>query len=287
MTLIRNLILVGVFLLTLKIVLTTMGSEQPTEEAARFLKIAQSGDERKIVSQFGDNTCGCQPRGGYVAFIKYESGEPDNLAFLVGHPFKVGDMSQRRVPTKLKYDGGNLPWEKPESSEVRVKITFDPSSYSPYFLPLDMAFGHATKIEDLKKFCADPAPGFTRDFALRLRPDVKPGVVAGPEKLIDKEKFMADHYMELLEPAERKHLRPLDAGVVTLADGQTAPAADFLNQYPRLKEAELRLLVVRRGHFKNWQVKKGKISNPIFQLPDGKTIALEGPEDELVPGSAK
>lgn len=286
MSYLRNLVLLAVLILTLNVVLTTLSSEQPQEEAARFLKILQSGDERQTVLQFGDNTCGCQPRGGYVAFIKYESGEPDNLAFAFGHPLKVGEMSQTPVPTRLKNPGGNLPWEKPESREVRIKVQFDPKLYSPYFLPLDMAFGHAVKEEDLKKFCADPAPNFTRELAIRLRPELTAGVVKPPDNSSDAEKFMADHYMPLLPPAERKYFRPLDAGVVTMADGSSVPASNFAAQLPRLREAEVKLLVVRRGRFKHWQVKKGTVFNPVFQLADGKLVPLSGPNDELVPGSA-
>lgn len=286
MSYLRNLILIAVLILTVNVVLRTLSSEEPQEEAGRFLKILQSGDERQTVLQFGDNTCGCQPRGGYVAFIKYESGEPDNLAFGFGHPFKVGEMTQTPVPTRTKNPGGNMPWEKPESREVRVNVEFDPKRYSPYFVPLDMAFGHAIKESDLKKFCADPSENFSRELTVRLRPELAAGVVKPPDNNPDKEKFMADHYLPLLAPAERKYLRPMDAGAVILEDGTSVPASNYAAQLPRLKQAIVKLLVVRRSRFKHWQVKKGTVCNPVFQLADGKTLLLSGPDEELVPGSA-
>ncbi len=286
MSFLRNIVLLGVLATTLVVIITTLASEEPTEEGARFLKILQTGDMHTILLQFGDNTCGCQPRGGYEAFIRFESGEPDNLAFLTGHPFMVGSMSQKWVPTRTKFPGGTLPWESPESNEVRVNIKFNGNEYSPYFLPMDMAFGYPVKAEELKKFIADPSEHFERQLALRLRPDVKPGLVPPPDKNRKRDPYMADYYKEQLPAESTKFLRPMDASNVTNTDGPSVPASQYAAKLPRLKEAVLKLLVVRRGKFKHWQVKKGAVCDPVFELADGKIVSLKGPEVELVPGSA-
>lgn len=283
MTVLRNIVLLAALAVTLFVIFTTLAAEEPTDEANRFLKIIQSGDMHTILLQFGDNTCGCQPRGGYEAFIRFESGEPDNLAFLMGKQFSFHHLTQKWVPTRAKFQGGNLPWENPESNEVRAELKFD-QDYKPVFLPMDMAFGYPVKQEDLEKFCNDPSEHFERQIALRLRPDVKEGVVGPPRK---QDPFMADYYKKLLPPEETRYLRPLDASAVTTADGKQIPATEFAAKLPRLKEAVLKLLVVRRGKHKHWHVKKGAICDPVFELADGKTVTLKGPEVELVPGSAR
>src|SRR5689334_18526150 len=150
MVFLRNILFGGILIATIMILLTTMGSEPSTEEAQVFLSRLQEGDDRAVIMQFGDNTCHCQPRGGFMAYLKYQTGENENLAFLLGQKFKIGEMSSKVVPTIEKIKGGHLAWEAPESTQVDVPITFDRGTYSPYFLPKDMAFGYLTKEADLK-----------------------------------------------------------------------------------------------------------------------------------------
>lgn len=284
MTALRNIVLLGALAVTLFVIFTTLAAEEPVEEAQRFLKILQTGDMHTILLQFGDNTCGCQPRGGYEAFIRYESGEPDNLAFMTGHPFTFEHLAQKWVPTVAKFQGGNLPWEKPESNEVQADIKFD-KGYTPYFIPLDMAFGYPVKQADLDSFVADPSKGFERQIALRMRPELGAGLVDSKPRPHDP--FMADHYKELLPAEQTRYLRPQDAAAVITADGKTINAVEFANKMPKLKQAVLKMLVVRRGKYKHWHVKKGAICDPVFELSDGKTVALKGPAIELTPGSAR
>lgn len=262
-----------------------MGSEEPQEEATLFLAKLKQADKPAVLTQFGDNTCHCQPRGGYIAFLKYESGENDNLAFLFGHDFASRITATRAVPTKEKFQGSNLPWEQPESTEVDVALDFARKSYQPYFLPLDMAYGYLTKEEALKEFCADPSKDFWKGLALRLRPGLAPGLVKAPEKR-NKPEFMADYYLTLGLPEEEcKYLKPKDAaGVIESKSGKEVPAENFKNELPRLKSAMLRMSVVRRGRFARWSVKKASLLDPCFELSNQKELKLKSPE---LPGATE
>ena len=285
----RNILLGGILIATIVILVTTLGTEPSTDEAGIFLDKLQQGDRHSVVTQFGDNTCHCQPRGGYVAFLKYESGENDNLAFLYAHKFKAGtDMKTREVPTVEKFQGSSLPWEHPESTEVDVPLSFDKNEYSPYFLPLDMAYGHPVKEADLDAFSKDPSKEFWTSLALRLRPSLDKGVVAPAAPDADKKpEFMADFYKSMLPPEACKYLKPTDAGdVLSKAEGKATPATAFTAKFPRLKAAVLRLTVVRRGKFQRWSIKKGTLIDPVFELADGKELALKTPEKALAAAAA-
>lgn len=274
----RNILLIGIFVLTIGVMLTTLGSEPSTEEAVFFLKKVQEADKPVVIAQFGDNTCHCQPRGGFNAFLKFESGEDDNLAFIWGQKFQVGSMSERPIPTVEKFKGSNLPWEQPESTQVDVQLRFDKGTYSPYFLPLDMAYGHPMKEAALQEFCKNPEPEFNRAIALRLRPSLAPGLVAAAVKDPHKKpEFTSDYYLTLLPPEQAIYVKPADAADLMLQDGSTQPAAKFAEQLPRLKAATLRLEIVRRGRFQRWAVKKGSVRDPVFLLADGKELALKTP----------
>lgn len=274
----RIILLMSIFVLTIGVMLTTLGSEPSTDEAAFFLRKVQEADKPVVIAQFGDNTCHCQPRGGFNAFLHFESGEDDNLAFIWGQKFLIGSMSQREIPTVEKFKGSNLPWEQPESTQVDVQIAFDKGTYSPYFLPLDMAYGHPVKIADLQSFCKDPSADFNRSLALRLRPSLEPGLlpvaVKDPNK---KPEFTSDYYLSLLPAEQAIYVKPTDAADVLMSDGAKKAAANFADQLPRLKSATLRLEIVRRGRFQRWAVKKGSVRDPVFALADGKELALKTP----------
>lgn len=287
MTWFRNILLGGILLMTIVILITTVGSEPCTEEASIFLNKMMEGDRPAVLTQFGDNTCHCQPRGGYSAFLKFESGENDNLAFLYEHKFKVGAMTAKEVPTVEKFQGSSLPWEKPESNEVDVQLSFDKKDYSPYFLPLDMAYGYPIKEADLDKFCLDPSIEFFKSTALRLRPSLEKGLVPpAPTDPNRKPEFMADYYKTMLPPEACKYLKPTDAADVITADGKPAPAAQFADKLPRLKAGVLRLVVVRRGKMQRWAIKKGTFIDPVFTLADGKELALKTPEKAISEAAA-
>lgn len=284
MIFLRNALFVGILILVVIIMLTTAGQEPSTDQARVFLDKLQEGELAYIIPQFGDNTCHCQPRGGYRAYLCFESGESDNLAVLFGHKFKIGEMNSKVVPTKEKFQGSNLPWEQPESTQVDVAISFDKPNFRPYFLPLDTAYGHAIKESEFLKFCQDPSADFWRQMSLRLRPSLKSGLLPPelPPKPGRKPEFMADLFMELLPPAEAKYIKPKDAGEIIGFDGKARPAQDFEDKFPRLQSAVLRLSVVRRGKFQRWAIRKGQLIDPVFRLVSDQEIALKTPEQALL-----
>ncbi|MBX9686861.1 MAG: hypothetical protein K2X27_09180 [Candidatus Obscuribacterales bacterium] len=280
MTFLRNILFLGILLTTIFVFVTTMGADPCTDQAKVFLAKLSEGDIETLLPQFGENTCHCQPRGGYRAYIRYESGEADNLAFLFGHKFKTGEMTFKNVPTIEKVKTPHMIWEEPESTEVDVPLSFDPSEYSPYFLPLDMAYGHSVSESDFKKFCADPSPDFWKCLALRLRPGLEKGLVprAKPDS---KAEFMADLFEGLLPEEQARYLKPKDAAKIEMSDGSEKDAADFAKSFPRLKQGILRLYIVRRGQFHRWTIRKGRLKDPVFLLSDGKEIATKTPEAAL------
>ena len=291
MILLRNLILFLLLAGILAIILRTLASDESTDEASLFLRKLKEGDVTTLVPQFGENACHCQPRGGYLAYLKYESGEQDNLAFLLGRQFEHGEFSVKPVPTILKSKtSSEVPWEKPESVEIDVPIAFSKDSYSPYFLPMDMAYGHPLKKSELDAFCKDPSVDFARNMAVRLRPSLEPGLVAkaAPPDPNRKPEFSADQYMELLPADQTKYVKPTDAGSVLMPDGKTLPASTFAEQLPRLKKATMRLYIGRRGDFKRWAVKKARIKDPLFEVRDEQSkegfreVQLSTPPEALV-----
>lgn len=283
MVFLRNLLLFAIIAGVIFIVVRTLASDASTDEATLFLQKLQDGDSSQVVPQFGENVCHCQPRGGYLAYLKYESGEQDNLAFLLGHPISYGEFSVKSVPTVSKYKGGDVNLEKPESVEIDTPVSFD-KGYSPYFLPLDLAFGYPVKKSDFEAFCKEPSADFARALSLRLRPALGPGVVARalPQAKDRRPEFSADLYKELLPESQTRYLKPTDAAEIIDDDGKTKPAIAFEKDLPRLKRAILRLYIGRRGELKRWAVKKVRIKDPVFQLSDGKELALKTPEAVLV-----
>lgn len=283
MVFLRNLLLFAIIAGVIFIIGRTLASDASTDEASLFLQKLQDGDPAQVVPQFGENTCHCQPRGGYLAYLKYESGEQDNLAFLLGHPFSYGEFVVKAVPTISKYKGGETQLEKPESVEIDTAISMD-KGYSPYFLPIDMAFGYPIKKSDFDAFCKDPSNDFARSLPVRLRPSLASGLVAkaAPPAKDKRPEFSADLYKELLPPEETRYLKPTDAADIVDNDGKTQPAANFEKDLPRLKRAVLRLYIGRRGELKRWAVKKVRLKDPVFQLADGKEVAFQTPPEALV-----
>lgn len=288
MIFLRNILFVGIFFATIVILVTTMGAEPPSDEAQVFLNKLQEGDTPALLTQFGENSCHCQPRGGYIAYLKYESGENDNLAFLFGHKFKTGTMNSRPVPTIQKEKGSYMPWESPESWQVDIPITFEKAVYAPRLLPLDTAFGIPINESDLQAFCKDPANDIWKGLPLRLRPSLQKGVVEAPLPKDPKRKpvFTADYFLEVLKgqvpDEEMRYLRPLDAGIVLNADKKPVPQADVEKQLPLLKRGILRLYIGRRGQFQRWAVKKGRLKDPVFELADGQEVGFATPAAALV-----
>ena len=280
----RILLFTAIFAATVFMFITTVGSEPSTNVAAVFLNKLREADKASVIALFGDNSCHCQPRGGYVAYLTFRSGENDNLAFLYGQKFKTGTMSEKAIPTVEKVKSFHLPWEEPESTEVDVPISFVNADDRPYLLPLDSAFGYPLKESELTDFCNNPAGDFWKALSLRLRPSLAKGVVpaAGNAKSAHASEFMSDVFSELLSPEQAKYLRPSDAGDIIAVDGKKKAAAEYATRFPRLSRGTLRLYMGRRGKYQCWTVKKGRLKDPVFALSEGKELELRTPESALV-----
>jgi hypothetical protein len=280
----KILLLTSMLIATVVLLVTSVGSEPCTNIATRFLTKMMRGDTDSVVPLFAENSCHCQPRGGFIAYLRYESGENDNLSFLFGHHFKTGSLTARIVPTVEKVKTPHLLWETPESAEVDIPLIFNSADYSPYFLPLDSAYGHSVKEADLIAFCKDPSPDFWKALSLRLRPTLAKGLVAQAAAKTPRgePEFMADLFKELLTGEDAKYLKPADAADIIGADGKNRPATEFAAMLPRLKAGILRLYVGRRGKFLGWSVRKGRLKDPVFELASGKELKLKTPDSALV-----
>lgn len=279
----KALLLMSVLVLTIVLFVIIEGSDPCTDVASAFVSKMQKADIGPLIHLFGENSCHCEPRGGYIAYLKYESGENDNLAFLFGHNFKIGAMSAKVVPTIEKVQASHLPWDAPESAEVDIPLFFDKAVYSPYFIPLDTAYGYPVSEANLTKFCQDPSQDFWKALSLRLRPSLATGLVA--EAKVDpkrKAEFMADLFKEILPADQAKYLKPADSGAVIGQDGSKKTAESFGSMIPRLKRGVLRLYIGRRGRLQRWAVKKGRLKDPVFELAGGKELALTTPDVALV-----
>lgn len=265
------LLLIPVFAFVLYFLYDTKAHEPPTEAATQFLRTLQQGDVESALREFGDNTCHCAPEGGYIAYLQAESGYDPNLSFLLGKPFKLGEMKTETLP----YNGEKylMPWDKPEDQLVYVPLEFDAAA-RPYFLPTDMAYGYEISDADLKAFEKDPTALWKRGFTLRLRSKLEPGVIGQRDpraKKTEAERMAADG---LLPKEYLRYLHPKDAAGVKVGD-KVEPATSFASELPRLKAITIGMKVVRRGLLSRWAVKKAGFGDPVLIMPDGKEISLK------------
>lgn len=293
MAAIRNILLLSILSLTLYLVLVVGSQDEPEDAVGRFIGYIQNDDRQRLLSSFGDNTCNCMPRGGYLAWLCYRSGEPESIAFLLGKKFSTLKMNTKLIPAEIVQGTGSQTDDskKPpaENAQVAVPIKFD-QNYSPYFLPLDMAYGYPMAAEEFDRFCQDPSPDFNNKLNLRLRPTLARGLIeaAGtPMEDGTQPKFSADLLKGLFPPNVERYLRPTDPGpVIVLSEDKSKKnaqtlerqAADFAQDFPRLESATLSLTVVRRGKSQPWHIKKIRLSDPVFKLASGKSLALSTPE---------
>ncbi|MFN8656939.1 MAG: hypothetical protein U0105_11420 [Candidatus Obscuribacterales bacterium] len=249
-----------------------MASQDPRDEARKFLTIVGSGNVEKALGEFGDNTCHCAPKGGYTSYFQYESGVDPNIAFLLGQKFQVSSNIQGvRMADNQPF---LLPWEKPETFAVDAQLVFDKKENAPYFLPMDTAFGEPIPEAELKKFLADPTEGAIRAFSLRVRPTLKPGFI--PEfHAVTKEDVEAEKSAkEVLAPELLKYLHARDAGPVKLDDGKTVAMEEYGDQLPRLYSAVVRLYIVRRGQINRWTIKKVQLHDAILLTNKGERLQV-------------
>jgi hypothetical protein len=278
----------------------SLTSSTPQKTAKEFLEVLQSGNLSRAVEFFDLNNCQCVAKGGWGSYLIYQSGHDPNLAFLVGHRFRIGEL--RLVPIQRKWKPA-LPGTQPESSIVNILLEFDPHEYSPLFLPLPLAYGSDMSWNDFKKFTSDPANGMGRGFTLRLRPSLKPGSIktnlatidprararfaaldgepasaaqgqpATGAPPMDKESSAQDLLVKALKQQNSKYYAPRDAGKV-LKDGVAVPFETLEKELPRLKSTILSVNFSRSGALHNWSIFRFAFMQPTFLDEHGKVFDL-------------
>ncbi len=239
-------------------------SGSPEAVAVKLIDSLRAGNIQKAVSLFGDNTCKCPPPGGYISFLRYQSGHSPNLAFLVGRSFKSGKARVALLPAKGAY---LLPWEKPEDCELTIPLTF--TTYQPYFLPLESAYGANVKKAELEKYLEDPARDAWRAFSLRLRPKVAAGLIRYGSRQ------RAGKTVEKLLPSEiLKYMRPQNPGKILRADGTAESMEAYVDKLPRLRSVLLQLRATRRGPFRQWQIADINFVEAVLADGAGRRITL-------------
>jgi hypothetical protein len=271
----QGLLMLMLCLATFGAVLFSMTGGTPAQEAQHFLLLVRNNDYQSALREFGDNTCHCAPEGGYGAFLRYDQGHDPNLAFLMGTNFNFGQATVIQLP----YNGEKylMPWDKPEDTLVHVPVTFPDQKSEPFFIPLEMAFGHKTHENDLKSFAGDPTKDWIRAFTIRLRAKLKGAQITAPPGAAPAELAAPDALMREIMPKDAaRYSKPADAGTVMLADGRIVSADSIQDQLPRLKSVVVDLKIVRRGFVHRWTVKKVGLED-IVVTSNGKEFQLKEP----------
>jgi hypothetical protein len=285
----------------------------PKITAVKFMEAVRAGDLVKAVKLFGSNACRCPAKGGWVSYLIYRSGQEQNFAFLVGHPFQIGPT---KVTPMKNEKQALLPWQKPEDCAVDVPITFDAKNYMPYFLPLKMAYGQDMTEGEFNNFVEDPDKDSWKGFTLRLRPGIEAGAIVPPtvkipEDLVDQFRALTDNsnvdngharaasgrksesnsnsnenastasditvndIKKALGENATTYLTPRDAGSVVAENGKTISVSSVTAKLPRLKSAVARLHVVRRGKLNDWTIYHIAVIYPVVHLSNGQDLELK------------
>jgi hypothetical protein len=173
----------------------------PEIEAVGFLDDVRQGDIVKAVRQFGSNACRCPAKGGWVSYLIYKSGQEQNLAFMLGHPFEAGKTKDSPIQNGKE---AVIPWQKPEDFAVDVPISFKKEQYMPYFLPLKMAYGKDMTEEEFNHFVENPDEDSWKGFTLRLRPGIAKNSIQAP--VVDVPKELALQFVSLTGETEQAKL---------------------------------------------------------------------------------
>lgn len=265
----------------------------PKAEALDFLQALQQGDVIKVVKNFGSNACNCPAKGGWVSYVIYPSGQEQNLAFLLGHPFDI-DAAPHAIPVN-NHREALTPWQHPQDYLVDVPLSFDAKKYMPLFLPLKLAYGYNMKKAEFDRFLRHPEEGAWKGLTLRLRPSlnkgainppavqVPPGMVSDFEALSKSQAGSKENDNRVNEDEDLKkilggeatdYLTPKDPGSVISEDGTVLPIDQVTASLPRLKSATLELHVVRRSQLQNWTIYHFGLMYPVLVSADGRDIDL-------------
>lgn len=278
----------------------------PADEAFAFVRDVQRGSLTRSVRHFGGNTCRCPKKEGWSSYLIYASGQEPNLAFLLGHKFELG---RPKVQEIHKQHGYIIPWERPEDFIVDIPITFNSKEYSPFFLPLPMAYGKKMSHAEFNSFLNDPDKDAWKGFTLRLRPSLGKGAVALPKERPEEikanseaakepgleaqarsnakdnpdEKYglaanlskgTVDSLKKMLGSDAFAYLQPKEAGKVMLETREEMSLSETESSLPKLKSATLRLHVVRRGQLKNWTIYHLALTDPVLILRGNKELRV-------------
>jgi hypothetical protein len=250
----------------------------PEKEAISFLSDIQSGNVSKVVRNFGTNVCHCPKKKGWGAYLAYQTDEEPNLAFLLGHPFNIGRLSKKLVPSSPQASHG-IPWEAPEDYVVNIQINFDESKYSPIFIPLPMAYGKTITNKELEDFIANPAHEFWKSFSLRQRSSLEEGAIKFDTSTIDQDvraefKFLDPKPEKTTAKQKSWYLTPKDAGPVLMPDGTTIKANQISNKLPHLISTTIQLKVVRSAKLQPWTVAEFALKDSVLEGSNGQITNL-------------
>jgi hypothetical protein len=264
------LILLSIFFVSTIAIFSEEINAKAQSEAIVFINKLKAGNTDEILKEFGDNTCHCAPEGGYISYLKYESGHDPNLAFLLGHPFQNNSLKEVKLKENQPY---LLPWDKPESVYIYVPIIFDPNVYSPLFIPLDMAYKKEISEAQLNTFLKDPSYDWQKAFTLRLRPTLASNLIGKPlinDRLENQIKLTSTNGKTI----DKTYFYPQDASAIALKNGGSIPAKQMVNMFPKLKSVVLRLKIVRRGLLRPWTINKIAIEKGQILTATGKELDL-------------
>jgi hypothetical protein len=232
----------------------------PEAVARLFVKRLQAGDVAGAKKLFGDPKLRSQPRAGDDAYFVYESGESRNLAFLVGRPFEVGQLSMRESRSEWFIVDGVL------YAQVTVPLSFSPERYQPYLLPPPIAFGQKMPFSAFMSFVAAPETEM-RDVPSRLRPGVDLGLLrppaprtAVPPPPVSPGASAAGSSSEGFSLIGLPV--PRDPAAVLLPSGEALTPEQLKRLLPRLQRGTLELHLVRHGRLASFTISEFVVTTP-------------------------
>ncbi len=239
----------------------------PAKEAVAFLSDLSAGDLSKIVRHFGSNVCQCPKKKGWGAYLAYQTDEEPNLAFLIGHPFTIGEIGTKLIKSPPQSRHG-VPWEYPEDYLVDVQLSFDKIKYSPLFLPLPLAYGKPMSWQEIKDFEKNPSTDWSKSFSLRLRSSLNKGAINLDTSTIEPDVRGEFKFITLPKNNSQGaswYLAPKDPGAVMSADGKEVSIDRLSTTLPHLHAVTIQLRVVHSGKLQPWTVSRFELLNPILE----------------------
>lgn len=248
----------------------SVASADPEAIARLFVKRVQAGDVAGAKTLFGDPKRRTQPRDGDGAYFVYESGESRNLAFLVGRPFDVGQISTRESRSEWFMIDGVL------YVQATVPLSFRPESYQPYLLPTQIAFGQRMPFSAFMNFVTAPERE-PRDLPLRLRPGLQAGLLRPPALRTAvpppppgappgaRPVMAAPEGIGLLGTPV-----PRDPAPVLLPSDEALTPEQLARLLPRLRRSTLEIYLVRPGRLASFAVNRFEFSEFVVTTPGGE-----------------